>query len=114
MSMNLGINLLEVDGKAAQTIQGASTSVAGFVVRSRRGVPGKVRQVTSYGQFVEYFGDVMDGATSALAVRGFFDNGGALAYVVRAVIALGAGAAVAASQSLAAGTGSMAITAAYQ
>jgi hypothetical protein len=85
MSMNLGINLVEVDGKAAQSIQGAATSVVGFVVRSRRGVPGQVRQVTSYMQFVEYFGEVMDGAYGAFALRGFFDNGGAMAYVVRAV-----------------------------
>jgi phage tail sheath protein FI len=93
MALNLGINLLEVDG-ATPSIQGAPTSVAGFVIRSQRGVPGVVRQVSNFTQFTDYFGSyVKAGNTNgtqtsfvgAYAIRGFFDNGGSLAYVLRIV-----------------------------
>lgn len=93
MSMNLGINLVEVDG-ATPSIQGAPTSVAGFVIRAQRGVPGAVRQISNFTQFTDYFGGyVADGNVDgtqtsyvgAYAIRGFFDNGGTLAYVTRVV-----------------------------
>jgi phage tail sheath protein FI len=98
MSMNLGINVVEVDG-ATPSIQGAPTSVAGFVIRSERGVPGVVRQISNFTQFTDYFGGyVIDGNdkhgtpngtqtsyVGAYAVRGFFDNGGSMAYVSRVV-----------------------------
>jgi phage tail sheath protein FI len=93
MSMNLGINLVEVDG-ATPSIQGAPTSVSGFVIRSQRGVPGAVRQISNFTQFTDYFGGYVNGKDTnniqqsyvgAYAIRGFFDNGGTLAYVTRAV-----------------------------
>jgi uncharacterized protein len=93
MSMNLGINLVEVDG-ATPSIQGAPTSVAGFVIRSQRGVPGVVRQISSFTQFLDYFGGYVASGNSngtqtsyvgAYAIRGFFDNGGTVAYVLRVV-----------------------------
>ncbi|WP_437896312.1 phage tail sheath family protein [Sorangium sp. So ce124] len=95
--MNVGINLLEVDGKATPSIQAAPTSVAGFIVRSKRGVPGKVRQVTSFADFRDYFGDYDKAAFGAYAVRGFFDNGGSLAYVTRAVATAASGSVTAAT-----------------
>jgi phage tail sheath protein FI len=91
MSMNLGINLVEVNG-ATPSIQGAPTSVAGFVIRSQRGVPGQVVQVSSFAQFTDHFGSYMaignvngtqTSYVGAYALRGFFDNGGTLAYVYR-------------------------------
>jgi len=85
MTMNVGLNLVEVDGKATPALQGAATSVAGFVVRSGRGLGGTVTQVTSYTEFVKTFGSYISGAVSAYAIRGFFDNGGSLAYVTRVV-----------------------------
>jgi phage tail sheath protein FI len=93
MSLNLGVNLVEVDG-ATPSLQGAPTSVAGFVIRAQRGVPGVVRQVSSFSQFADYFGDYVKSGNSqgtqtsyvgAYALRGFFDNGGALAYVLPVV-----------------------------
>jgi phage tail sheath protein FI len=93
MNMNLGINVVEVDG-ATPSIQGAPTSVAGFVIRSQRGVPGAVRQVSNFSQFLDYFGGfVASGKVNgtqtsyvgAYALRGFFDNGGSIAYVTRVV-----------------------------
>jgi uncharacterized protein len=82
MSMNLGMNLVEVDGRAAPSIQGAATSVAGFVIRPQRNGTGVVCQVTNFAEFVERFGSYMNGAYGAYAVKGFFDNGGTMAYVV--------------------------------
>lgn len=106
MSMNLGINLIEVDGRAAPSIQGAPTSVAGFVIRSMRGISGAVRQITNFNQFVEHFGGYTANAYGAYVLRGFFDNGGTMAYVTRVIDAgTGAGAAVAAAADFAAGEG---------
>lgn len=89
---NIGINLVETDGRATPSIQGASTSVAGFIIRSQRGVPGKTRLVTNFTEFLEYFGGHMaptavDRYAGAYAIKGFFDNGGAVAYVARAFTA---------------------------
>src|SRR5262245_10224491 len=124
MSMNLGINLVEVDG-ATPSIQGAPTSVAGVVIRSQRGVPGQGVQVSSFSQFVDQFGDfVAAGNTNgtqtsyvgAYAVRGFFDNGGTLAYVYRVVATSGPNAAVASSKVFqnAGATTALTLTAAYR
>jgi phage tail sheath protein FI len=85
MNMNVGINLLETNGTATPSIQGAPTSVAAFVVRSARGVPGVVRQLNMFSDFTTYFGGYQAGAYGAYCVRGFLDNGGATAYVTRAV-----------------------------
>lgn len=83
MALTLGVNVLETDGKASPSIQAAATSVAAFVIRSERGVPGAVRRVSSPGQFRDLFGDVVANAFGAFAVQGFFDNGGAVAYITR-------------------------------
>jgi phage tail sheath protein FI len=85
MSFNVGLNIVEVDGRATPSIQAAPTSVAAFVIRSQRGVPEAVYQVTNWSQFTEHFGSYLDGAYGAYAVRGFFDNGGTTAYITRVV-----------------------------
>ena len=85
MALNVGVNVIETDGRAAPSIQAAATSVGAFAIRSARGVAGAVRRVTSPGQFRELFGEPIDGAFGALAVQGFFDNGGSTAYVTRVV-----------------------------
>jgi phage tail sheath protein FI len=85
---NIGINLVEVDGRATPSIQGASTSVAGFLMRTERGVPGKVRNVTNMSEFIEYFGGFRNGSApyyGPYAIKGFFENGGTNAYVARIV-----------------------------
>ena len=101
MTTNVGINVREVDG-APRSIEGAPTSVAGFVIRSPRGVPGVVRQVSSFTEFVDNFGGyVASGKVNgtqtsyvgAYALRGFFDNGGSLAFVTRVVDKAAAAAA---------------------
>ena len=56
MSYNLGLNIVETDGRAAPSIQPAQTSVAAFMILSERGVPGEVYQVVDWSQFKEHFG----------------------------------------------------------
>ena len=83
MSFNLGLNVVETDGKATPSIVAAPTSVAGFSIRSARGVEGKVTKVTNWQQFQETFGGYMINAFGAYTIRGFFDNGGTTAYITR-------------------------------
>src|SRR2546425_12459211 len=83
MAFNIGINVLETDGKATPSIQGAATSVAGFIIRSERGLAGKVTQVRSPAQFREHFGMPFADGDGALGLQGFFDNGGVVVPVLR-------------------------------
>lgn len=92
MSYNVGLNIVETDGRATPSIQPAQTSVAAFMVLSGRGVPGEVYQVVNWSQFKEHFGSYKKGANGAYALQGFFDNGGTMAYVTRLVNTDGAAA----------------------
>lgn len=85
MAFNIGVNVLEVDGKAAPTIVAAPVSVAGFLLRSERGVPNRAVPIRGFGDFVANFGRFTDTAFGAHAVRGFFDNGGTEGFCVRVV-----------------------------
>jgi hypothetical protein len=87
---NIGVNVLEVDGRASPTIVQAPISVAGFLVRSRRGVPNLPVYVRGVADFDRNFGSFERGLWGAHAIRGFFGEGGSEAHVVRIV---GAGAA---------------------
>ncbi len=89
MSYNVGLNIVETDGRATPSIQPAQTSVAAFLILSERGVPGEVRQVVNWSQCKEYFGSYKAGANGAYALQGFFDNGGTMAYVTRLVNTVG-------------------------
>lgn len=90
MSYNLGLNIVETDGRATPSIQPAQTSVAAFMILSERGVPEEVYQVVNWSQFKEHFGSYKAGANGAYALQGFFDNGGTMAYVTRLVNTNGA------------------------
>ncbi len=65
-------------------IQGVGTSTAGFVGLTERG-PTTPRLVTSWGDYVRWFGDVIDSQISYLpyAARGFFENGGQRVFIAR-------------------------------
>jgi phage tail sheath protein FI len=99
---------------ALQAIQGVSTSIAGFVGAAQRGpvagfpppaaVPGSPQApsaslVTSFADFTRQYSaplplpDPNNNAYLAYAVKGFFDNGGAVCYVSRVVATTQAGAA---------------------
>ncbi|MEU4713985.1 hypothetical protein AB0F73_10095 [Micromonospora purpureochromogenes] len=89
MTINLGVTVVEVDGKSSPTITSAPTSIAGLLIRSQRGAPDRAIRIRGFADFVANFGGYTPDAFGAYAVRGFFDNGGSDAYVVRVV---GAGA----------------------
>ena len=86
-----GVYVEEIPGPS--TIQGVSTSVAAFVGPTRFGpTSGRPELLTSYLDFVRIYGDAADLNLAdaapgtnylALAVKGFFDEGGSSLYVVR-------------------------------
>lgn len=59
------------------------TDIAAFVGLAARGPLDTPIPVESWRQFQSHFGDLMGSAYLAYAVRGFFDNGGRRAWVVR-------------------------------
>ncbi len=83
-------------------IEGVSTSTTGFAGLTERG-PTAPRLVTSWGDYLRWFGGTLDPAATAtfsflpLAVRGFFDNGGRRAFIAR----VASGTAVAGSRDVA-------------
>lgn len=90
MALNVGINVVETDGKTAPALAGAPTSVAGLIVRSRRGPTTGVVRVSKFTDFITRFGTYSPTALGAYGVDGFFTNGGQVAHVARVA---GAGAA---------------------
>src|SRR5437764_14274158 len=80
-----GVYVEEV-ASGPRPIEGVGTSTAGFVGLTERG-PTLPRLVTSWGDFLRWFGDTIDPDVSfaPFAVRGFFDNGGQRAFVARIV-----------------------------
>src|SRR5918996_3751229 len=75
---------------APQTIEGVSTSTAGFVGLTTKGPSLGNRLITSFAAFQRIFGGYVDESWGdarylAFAVEGFFRNGGNLAYVARIV-----------------------------
>ena len=85
MPLQVGVNVVEVDGRASPALEAAPTSVAAFVGRTRRGVPDRAVRVSSLDQFAARFGSPRADAYLAYAVRGFFLNGGREAHIVRVV-----------------------------
>lgn len=66
-------------------IQGVGTSTAAFVGVAERGVLNEPTKITSWEQFKATFGPhPVPGTYLWYAVRGFFENGGNVCYVVRA------------------------------
>lgn len=112
MAFNIGINVVETDGKSTPAIAGAPTSVTGMLLRSRRGPTDQAVRVSSFQGFVARFGGYDARFSGAYAVDGFFQNGGREAYVARVV---GAGSA-AASVTLQdrAGNDTLTVTAGYR
>ncbi len=78
-----GVFIQEIDF-GPQPIEGVSTSTAGFVGETERGPVGQPTLITSFSAYQRQFGGFLVGKPLPLAVRGFFDNGGKRAFVVRA------------------------------
>lgn len=93
MAFNIGLNVIETDGKTAPAIAGAPTSVAGLVLRSRRGPAGSTVRVSNAQQFTARFGGYDTRFAGAYSVDGFFANGGQEAHIARVA---GSGSAAAA------------------
>src|SRR6476619_6853078 len=66
-------------------IQGVGTSTAGFIGIAARGPLNEPKKITSWDNFKRVFGELpVTGFYLWYAVRGFFENGGQVCYVVRA------------------------------
>jgi phage tail sheath protein FI len=59
------------------------TDVAGFIGRTQRGPVGVATRVAGWREFQLVFGEIVGDADTSLAVRGYFANGGDVAWVVR-------------------------------
>lgn len=85
MTLNVGVNVIEVDGRASPTIQPAPTSVAAFLGLTTRGVPNRPVRVSNQDQVRDRFGAPRADTYLSFAVDGFFANGGREAYISRVV-----------------------------
>lgn len=83
MAYNIGLNVIEVDGSASPAIVGAATSVAGLVLDTARGPVNTPTRISSFPDFVARFGGFDPSSVAAFVVKGFFDNGGSIAWVTR-------------------------------
>src|SRR2546430_13117694 len=112
MAFNIGLNVIETEGRAAPAIAGAPTSVAGLLLRSRRGPTDRAVRVSNFQQFVARFGGYDPRFVGAYCVERFFLNGGREAHVGRVV---GSGSS-AASVTLKdrSGTNTLTVTAGYR
>jgi uncharacterized protein len=77
-----GVYIEELEGPGS--IQGVSTSTAGFLGITERG-PEKLRLVTSMDQFLNIYGGFLPDNYLAYAVDGFFRNGGRRCFIARIV-----------------------------
>lgn len=90
-TMAPGIHLQEV--QTAGPIAGAGTSTAALIGTVAGGgdavVPGRPEPVTNWTSYVKKFGGFAKPLGLPYAVRGFFENGGSLAYIVPVADAAG-------------------------
>ena len=77
-----GVYIQELDA-ATRPIEGVGTAVAAFVGFAPRGPQNTPTLVTNWTQYVDQFGDIETGSYLALAVYGYFLNGGGRCYIVR-------------------------------
>ena len=82
-TLHPGLYFQEVAG--TPPVEGVSTATAGFVGIAQKGRVGEAVLVTNWSQFLKEFGGFINNSYLAYAVRGFFENGGSRAYIVRAV-----------------------------
>jgi phage tail sheath protein FI len=74
---------IEEVSTATRPISGVSTAVTGFIGIAERGPVAKPVYIGGMGDFTRTFGAAQEGQALYYAVKGFFDNGGSQAYVVR-------------------------------
>src|SRR5713226_1362062 len=83
MRANLAPGLYFEAIRTAAATDPLRTDVAGFIGRTLRGPVGVAVRVAGWREFQLVFGEIVAGADTALAVRGYFTNGGDVAWVVR-------------------------------
>ena len=74
--------------RGPKPIEAVATSIAAFIGETVREPvdPRLIRLITSYDEYLRYFGDVFaPGKYMPYAVKGFFDNGGRRCYIFRIV-----------------------------
>ncbi len=59
------------------------SDIAAFVGRTRRGPIGTAQRVHGWREYLATYGDVMANADTTYAARGYFENGGDLAWIIR-------------------------------
>jgi hypothetical protein len=59
------------------------SDVAGFAGRTRRGAPGRALRVEGWRAFTREFGGLEKDSLMPYSLRGYFENGGEVAYVMR-------------------------------
>jgi len=67
----------------ANAVSPLRTDIAGFIGPTWRGPVGESVRVEGWRAYQELFGELTQGADTAYAVRGYFENGGEVAYIVR-------------------------------
>jgi len=77
-----GVYIEEIPS-GVHSITGVSTSVTAFVGAAKRGPINKAIRILSFADFERRFGGLDDGSEMSYAVRQFFLNGGAEAWIVR-------------------------------
>jgi len=73
---------VEETSSGAKSVEGASTSTAGFLGQTERG-PLKPQLVTSFNDFKRKYGGFVDESFLGYTVNGFFQNGGTRAFIAR-------------------------------
>ncbi len=63
------------------------TDIAAFAGPTERGPPGELVRVSGWREYLTRFGELTEDASTAFALRGYFENEGEIAYVVRTVAA---------------------------
>jgi phage tail sheath protein FI len=79
-----GVKVQELE-IGAKTIEGVSTSTAGFLGLTERGPTNTPKLVTSFAQFGRLYGGYLADAYLPYAVDGFFRNGGQRCFIGRIV-----------------------------
>lgn len=77
-----GVYVEEVEA-GSRPIEGVGTAVAAFVGLAARGPFNQPNLITNWSQYVQLYGDFVEGSYLAHAVYSYFLNGGGVCYVVR-------------------------------
>lgn len=67
----------------AREVTPLRTDIAGFAGPTRRGPAAEIVRVEGWRDYLDIFGGLTEHADTPYAVRGYFENGGQVAYIVR-------------------------------